>query len=118
MQGKLTDEQQTEYQTIIDKIRYLLPDINIELDKQTGLLVGGADALLSQADAWKKVALQQALATKYKDQMEAWGAAAAELSENQTKLNRAQADGRALSERYAAVQKQMTDNYEEPGAWA
>lgn len=112
-QGKLTDEQQTEYQTIIDKIRYLLPEINIELDEQTGLLVGGADALLSQADAWKEVALQQALATKYKDQVAAWGDAYLEVSENQAKLNKAQADGRVLSERYAAVQKQMTDNYEE-----
>ena len=111
-QGSMTNEQQTEYQSIIDKIRYLLPDINIELDEQTGLLVGGADALWNQVDAWKAVALQQALTTKYQEQIKAWADAELEVYENQVKLNQAQADGRILSERLADVQKKMSDNYQ------
>lgn len=112
-QGVSTNEQQAEYSAIIDKIRFLLPGVNIELDEQTGLLIGGADALWAQVDAWKAVALQQALTTKYEAQIEAWANAELEVYENQVKLNQAQAEGQVLSQRLADVQQKMTDNYAE-----
>lgn len=109
-QGTLTAEQQDEYAQIVDKLRYLLPDVNIELDEQTGLLVGGADALRDQADAWKEVALQQALTTKYNAEIEAWADAMLEVYENQTKLNKAQADAKVLEKQLADIQAAMTQN--------
>lgn len=115
-QGVTTKEAQNEYNQILDKLTYLLPDVNIELNEQTGLLIGGADALWKQVDAWKAVALQQALSTKYEAQIKAWGDAYLEVEENRVKLNQAEADAEVIEERIAAVQKQMTENQEKHNA--
>lgn len=109
-QGVSTNAAQSEYQQIVDKLRYLLPDINIELDEQTGLLVGGANALYEQVDAWKAVALQQALTTKYEAQIKAWGDAYVEVEQNRVKLNQAEADAAVIESRIADIQKEMTAN--------
>lgn len=59
-QGVSTAEQQAEYNKLIEQIRALMPDLNIEIDKQTGLLKDGADALLENVAAWKEYAKMQA----------------------------------------------------------
>lgn len=59
-QGVNTAEQQAEYNKLIEQIRALMPDLNIEIDKQTGLLKDGADALLENVAAWKEYAQMQA----------------------------------------------------------
>lgn len=107
-QGDLTVAQQAEYRAIVDKIRQILPDVNIVLDEQTGLLVGGADALRDQVEAWKNVAIQEALATKYKAQMEAWAAAELEVYENRLKLNDAVEDGNQLAQKSKEIQDAIT----------
>jgi TP901 family phage tail tape measure protein len=85
--GTLTNVQQTEYQILLEKIRALMPELNIELDEQTGLIKGGANALLKQADAWKKAALQEAAYTRYKADIAAMAEAEYELAKNQALLN-------------------------------
>lgn len=111
-QGLDTNEAQEEYRLIVDKLNSILPDLNITLDKQTGIIVGGTDALLAQVDAWKKVALQEALTTKYKAQIDAWAAAELEVYENQIKLNDAITEASILQDRYTAIQEKMTANAE------
>lgn len=111
-QGLDTNESQEEYRLIVDKLNSILPDLNITLDKQTGIIVGGTDALLAQVDAWKKVALQEALTTKYKAQIDAWAAAELEVYENQIKLNDAITEASILQDRYTAIQEKMTANAE------
>ena len=115
-QGVSTNAAQSEYQQIVDKLRYLLPDVNIELDEQTGLLVGGANALYEQVDAWKAVALQQALATKYEAQIKAWGDAYVEVEQNRVKLNQAEADAAVIESRIADIQKEMAANQQKHNA--
>lgn len=115
-QGVSTNAAQSEYQQIVDKLRYLLPDINIELDEQTGLLVGGANALYEQVDAWKAVALQQALTTKYEAQIKAWGDAYVEVEQNRVKLNQAESDAAVIESRIADIQKEMTANQQKHNA--
>lgn len=115
-QGTLTDEQQAEYARTVDILRTLLPDVNIELDEQTGLLVGGADALQRQADAWKEAALQQALATKYHAEIEAWAQNMLEVRTNQEQLNKAQAEGLALEQDRKAVQDELNQALAEQAA--
>lgn len=108
-QGEMTAVQQAEYRQIIDKIKAIMPDLNIQIDEQTGLLVGGADALQKQADAWKNVAIQQALATKYSAQVEAWAAAELEVLENQQALNAATADGIRLAKQRQEVERTINE---------
>lgn len=115
-QGVLTEEAQREYQQIVDKLRYLLPDVNIELDEQTKLLVGGANALYDQVNAWKAVALQQALTTKYESQIKAWSDAYSEVSLNREKLNQAEADAAVIEKRIADIQEEMTANQQKHNA--
>lgn len=108
-QGEMTTVQQAEYRQIIDKIKAIMPDLNIQIDEQTGLLVGGADALQKQAEAWKNVAIQQALATKYSAQVEAWAAAELEVLENQQALNAATADGIRLAKQRQEVERTINE---------
>lgn len=59
-QGVNTAEQQAEYNRLIEQIKALMPDLNIEIDKQTGLLKDGAEALFENVEAWKEYAKMQA----------------------------------------------------------
>ena len=49
-QGKLTSDEQREYNDLITRLRYIMPGLNLELDKQTGLLKSGAAALRESVD--------------------------------------------------------------------
>jgi TP901 family phage tail tape measure protein len=84
-QGVKTDEQQAEYALLLEKIQAVIPDINIAIDEQTGLLKGGADALRDHAEQWKKTAMQEAAYARYKDDIQAMADAEYELQKN-TKL--------------------------------
>lgn len=73
-QGKLTNEQQEEYAGIVRRLKTLLPDLNVELNEQTGLLKDGADAIDDQIDALlkkaKASAYEERLTAAYKSQYE------------------------------------------------
>lgn len=89
-QGLATNEQQTEYVQIVDKINALLPDLNVAIDEQTGLIIGGTDALKDQADAWERAALKEAAYTRYKSDIAAMADAEYELTKNTNLLADAQ----------------------------
>lgn len=61
--------QQLEYKVAIEKIKALLPELNVELDAQTGLIVGGTQALRDQIVAWEDLAIQQAKQQLLQDKM-------------------------------------------------
>lgn len=96
--GKATDD----YAFTIERIRALLPEVNIELDETTGLVKGNAAAIRGLTDDWKQLALDQALASKYQDEMAAWADATVELKRNQAELN-------YLDEQRPELLKKQTD---------
>lgn len=61
-QGLSNNEQQAEYNKLIAQINTLMPELNLQINEQTGLLEGGTEALLSNIDAWKQYAEQHAQA--------------------------------------------------------
>lgn len=61
--------QQLEYKVAVESIKALLPDLNVELDAQTGLIVGGTKALRDQITAWEDLAIQQAKQQLLQDKM-------------------------------------------------
>lgn len=107
-QGLHTDAQQQEYAMTLDKINHIMPDLNAELDAQTGLVKGGTPALRAQADAWKNLARQQAIAARYKSDISALADAEYELAKNQAELNMAQKDGAEITAQLQDVTQQLS----------
>lgn len=52
--GKLTKDEQKEYNEALENLKKLFPDLNIEIDKHTGKIKGGTDAIKEQIDAWEE----------------------------------------------------------------
>lgn len=131
-QGVTTSEAQQEYNNLIEQLNTIMPELNLQLDEQTGLLKGGAEALLDNVEAWKQWATQQAMQDKYTDTLKAYGQAQVEVAENtvkraeaQEKVNKAQAEynaayllwQKALSEEdYDADIPSLEDAWKDAGA--
>lgn len=112
-QGLESAEAQDEYRMIVDKLNTIMPELNVTIDEQTGLLEGGVSALEAQIDGWKQLALQEALTTRYKDQIKAWAEAELELYENQEKLKQAEIDRVEIETRLSQNQQKITELLEE-----
>lgn len=59
-QSKLTADEQREYNELLVKLKTVMPDLNVEVDKETGLLKDGAAALEKQIELRKKRIKQEA----------------------------------------------------------
>ena len=66
-QGVNSATAQEEYNNTIELLRSLLPDINISIDEQTGLLKDGTAELRNQIEAWKDLAIAEAYQSKARD---------------------------------------------------
>lgn len=69
--GVKTEEQQREYARTVEALQQLLPDVNLALDEQTGLIEGGASSLWEAVRAWQALAVQQAMQESYTEAMKA-----------------------------------------------
>lgn len=115
-QQSMTAAEAEEYRATIEKLRVVLPDLNVEIDEQTGLLKDGADALQTQIDGWYELAVAQALQEKYKEQIQAQAEAEAELAGNLAAKQRKEAEiavledkKKATLESYLALEKQRAE---------
>lgn len=91
-QQSMTSAEAEEYAATIEKLRVIMPELNVEVDEQTGLLMEGASALQSQIDGWYELAVAQALQDKYEEQIQAQAEAEAELTSNLAKRDRLEAE--------------------------
>ena len=98
-QTGMTAAEQQEYKMTVDLLRQALPELNIELDEQTGLIKDGAESLRQYAEEWKKAALAAAIQTKYNKEIEAWGEAQLKVYEQQLKLKSIQEENSRLQEK-------------------
>lgn len=85
-QGLTTAAAQTEYNATVDLLRTLLPDLNLQLDEQTGLLKDGTDSIRLQINAWKDLAKAEVYAQKYKAAFEAVADVEVKLTNAQEEL--------------------------------
>ena len=93
--GLKTAAAQKEYELTVEALNNLIPDLNLAIDEQTGLISQNTEELLGNVEAWKKQALAKALQEKYSAEIEAQAKAQAELITAQVKqneLDRQQAD--------------------------
>ena len=104
-QESMTAGETALYAQTVEGLRALMPDLNLELDETTGLLIGGANALRINTEAWKKNALAQALQAKYQDIVSAQADALVVSAEKQMDYNSALAV-------YTDLERQMTETSE------
>lgn len=116
-QGLTTNEAQQEYNNLIEQLNVIMPELNLQLDEQTGLLKGGAEALLDNVEAWKNWATQQAMQEKYTETLKAYGQAQLEVAENtvkrteaEQKLNRAQAEYAVANKEFQKIAGKIEDD--------
>ena len=122
-QESMTEGEAALYARTVDELRTLMPELNIEIDAQTGFLVGGTDALRENTEAWKENALAQALQEKYQEIVSAQADALIDAAEKQLAYNDALAACTELelqmAETAAELQRVNNDStlsYEEKAA--
>ena len=86
-QGLDTAQTHAEYEAIVAQLKAIMPELNLTIDEQTGLLERNAGALLADVQAWKELAVQQALYEKMQGQLEAYGKAQLAVAEAEEKQN-------------------------------
>ncbi len=100
-QDALSEQAQSEYNKTVELLKTLLPDVNIRIDEQTGLLQGGTKALRGNISAWKDMAVAQAYQKKLQKSTEALVDAQETYLESQRKL-------KEIAPRVASLYAQLT----------
>lgn len=85
-EGLNTAAAQREYSMCVEQLNTLIPDLNLTIDEQTGLLEQNTDAIVADMEAWKDRAIEQALYTQYTEELEAQAEATATLMAHEAKL--------------------------------
>ena len=80
-QGLNTAEAHAEYESVVRQLNAIMPELNLTIDKQTGLINQNTTALLGDIEAWKNAATTQAMYDKMKGQLEAYGKAQVQAAE-------------------------------------
>ena len=115
--GLNTEESQAKYAATIAALGDLMPELNLEVDQQTGLLKKSTYALLEDVEAWEQRAAAQALQAQLAAQIQAEADAREALRTAQqrqqeleasivsvtTKLTEAQAKNTGQTSRWAAA---------------
>lgn len=88
-----------EYALIVEQLNELIPELNLEIDEQTGLLKTDTEALAANIEAWKNDATAKALYAKNTDVFKAYGEATSKLIDAEAQLNILQKDSVVNEER-------------------
>lgn len=83
--GLSTTQAQEEYLETVAKLQIVMPELNLSINEQTGLLEQSADAILNQVKAWKQAAIQAAMYEKLTTQLEVYGEAKMALADAEKK---------------------------------
>ena len=94
---------QQEYAQVVEELNKLVPDLNLSIDEQTGLVNKNTDAILADIDAWKEYATAAALQEKFSDILKARGAVEADLITAQARLTMLGNEEKLLTEQRTAA---------------
>ncbi len=112
-QQSMTAAEADEYSQIVSKLQSILPDVNIELDEQTGLLEAGAAALEYQIDNWYELAVAQAMQQRMTEQIQAQADAEAELLTREHERSQLLTDRGVVQNQLATVNAELAAAYDE-----
>lgn len=105
--GVETTAQQREYAGIVAALRQTMPELNIKIDEQTGMLEDGALALKQQVRDWKALAVQQAMTLRHQTKMDAYTDAIIAQAEAQEKLKERTEEITKNKSRLAEVEREL-----------
>ena len=88
-----------EYEMTVEALNELIPDLNLAIDEQTGLVNKSKDAIKAESEAWKENAVAKALQNKYKAQIDARAKAEANLLDAKVRLNQVTSEAEILADR-------------------
>lgn len=108
-QERLTAEEAEEYRITVEELREIMPELNLQIDEQTGMLKEGAAALDAQIDGWYELAVAQALQERYKEEIAAMAEAEADRTENLARQSMLQQEITANEEKTATVEQKIAD---------
>lgn len=97
-----------EYELIVEQLNGLIPDLNLVIDEQTGLINKNSSALLGDIEAWKKNATAKALQEKYTDVLEEQGKAEAALIDAEAKRNRLAEESKILTTEKSRLESEQS----------
>ena len=80
-QGLDTVEAHTEYESLVIRLNTIMPELNVAIDEQTGLINKNTQALRGDIEAWKEAATTSAMYDRLSSQLEAYGKAQMTLVE-------------------------------------
>ena len=78
---------QKEYALVVEELNELVPDLNLTIDEQTGLVNKNIDAIRGDIAAWQEHATATAMQEKFSEILKAQGSAKADLITAQARLN-------------------------------
>lgn len=110
--GLDTAESQREYANTVAALNSLMPELNLSIDEQTGLLSMSTDAILAEVEALKQKALYQAASEKYNAILSAQADAALTAADAERQLVELQAEEAVLKEELSKVSKNYNKGLE------
>ena len=99
---------QKEYALVVEELNKLVPDLNLTIDEQTGLVNKSIDAIRGDIAAWREYATATAMQEKFSEILKAQGSAKADLITAQAQLNMLSSEGKLLDEQYAESTSALT----------
>ena len=105
--GEDTTAVETEYKLLVDQLNQSIPNLNLTLNKQNGLLDGNSRKVLENANAWAEARKRQAWQEQFTEILVKQATAEAELEKNRALLKIATDDYNAASKRSAEIQKEL-----------
>lgn len=98
-----------EYEMTVKALNELIPDLNLYIDEQTGLINQDTDAIRENVEVWKQNATAKALQEKYKDVIEAQARAEADLYDAMAKRDRLERDEGYIVDKNKKILQEYTN---------
>lgn len=115
--GLSTAAANREYELTVEALNELIPELNLAIDEQTGLVNANKDALLADVEAWKQNAVAKALQERYSTELEAQARAEADLVDAQARLLQVSDKARKKESELADVEAKRLSVYKELELW-
>lgn len=111
--GEDATKIQQEYSQIVDILNQSIPNLNLTISEQNGLLDGNSRRVLENSDAWIKAQKAQAWQEQFTDILAAQARAEGELEANRVRLKIATDDYNAAMQRSAELQVELDRLWDE-----
>lgn len=111
--GEDTKEVEAEYKILVDQLNQTVPNLNLTLSDQNGLLDGNSRRILASADAWAEAQKQQIYQEQFTEILRKQAAAEAEVAVNRAKLKVATDNYNASTQRATELQAELDRLWDE-----